>query len=521
MKTIHFKVALLAVLALACGAAAAGYPVMHLVPPDILAALGALGGMPFMLGETRTVGEQIVAFDAKRKANIDQMEAIMAKAAEDGRTLEEAEEQEYDGLKADLAAVEKHLSRLKDHEKAMVLKATPATGSGEGEGGLGVRGGVDVQNPGGVRVKSNLPKGLAFTRFALAMAHAKGNVMLAHEIAKERFKDTPQVANLLKAAISMGGTRDLALASKTAVTAVSTTDTAVSQYTDLENEFVDLLRPKMIIGRMEQLNRVPFLSRMGRQLTGVTGSFVGEGAPKPVQKQTYDNVTLGFAKVAVIVVLSDEAVKFSSIKAEMRARDDMVKGIATYIDKRFMDPSYSGVTNVSPASITNGASRVQSSGTTLAAIDADVRSAMAPFANSDVDPATAVWVMPASVALRLSMKRTTQDEKAFPELTMMGGTWYGLPVIVSNAMVAAGSPNELQIALVTQEEVFLADDGGLSIDMSQEASLQMNDAPSAGAQSLVSLWQNNLVGIRAEQYINWAPRRASNLGITLIENTNY
>jgi HK97 family phage major capsid protein len=359
VKSFNFKVAVLAILALACGAAFAGYPVMDLVPPDLLAALGALGGgMPFMLGETRSVAEQITAFEAKRKANTDQMDAIMAKAAEEGRTLEEAEEQEYDGLKADLAAVDKHLARLKDHEKAMVLKATPAGGSADGEGNLNVRGGVDVTNPGTIRAKSNLPKGLGFTRFALAMAHAKGNVMLAHEIAKERFKDTPIVSNLLKAAIAMGGTRDLALAAKTAVTSVSTTDTAITQYTDLENEFVDLLRPKMIMGRMEQLNRVPFLSRMGRQLTGVTGSFVGEGAPKPVQKQTYDNVTLGFAKVAVIVVLSDEAVKFSSIKAEMRARDDMVKGIATYIDKRFMDPSYSGVANVSPASITNGATRV-------------------------------------------------------------------------------------------------------------------------------------------------------------------
>jgi hypothetical protein len=101
------------------------------------------------------------------------------------------------------------------------------------------------------------------------------------------------------------------------------------------------------------------------------------------------------------------------------------------------------------------------------------------------------------------------------------GEWYGLPVLVSNAMVASGSPNELQIALVTQEEVLLADDGNITIDMSQEASVQMNDAPSAGAQSLVSLWQNNLVGMRAEQYINWAPRRTSSLGITLIENTNY
>jgi HK97 family phage major capsid protein len=151
----------------------------------------------------------------------------------------------------------------------------------------------------------------------------------------------------------------------------------------------------------------------------------------------------------------------------MRARDDMVKGIATYLDKRFMDPNYSGVANVSPASITNGAVRYQSSGTTLAAIDNDVLRAFAMFASSDVDPSTAVWVMPASVALRLSMKRTTQDEKAFPELSMLGGTFYGLPVIVSNAMVASGSPNELQIALVTQSEVLLAEDGGIAIDMSR------------------------------------------------------
>jgi hypothetical protein len=99
----------------------------------------------------------------------------------------------------------------------------------------------------------------------------------------------------------------------------------------------------------------------------------------------------------------------------MRTRDDMVKGIATYEDKRFIDPNYSGVANVAPASITNGATRYQSSGTTLAAIDADVRSAIAMFASSDVDPSTAVWVMPATVALRLSMKRNAYDEIAFPE----------------------------------------------------------------------------------------------------------
>jgi hypothetical protein len=54
----------------------------------------------------------------------------------------------------------------------------------------------------------------------------------------------------------------------------------------------------------------------------------------------------------------------------------------------------------------------------------------------------------------------------------------------------------------------VADDGNVNVDVSQEASLQMNSTPSAGAQTLVSLWQNNMIGIRAEREINWQKKRA-------------
>lgn len=518
----NLAVFLTAVLACA-GAFAAGLadPFLQLVgltPGDALAGL-MLANAPV------AISEQIKLFDAKRLAAQDAASAILQKAVDEGRTLDEHETEQHKGYAAEVESIDAHLTLLKQHEKLMVSKAgavpreAGTTEGGDSGSAIELRG-----NGRTVSVKSNLPAGIRFTRFALAMAHAKGNVMLAHEIAKQRFADTPEVINCLKAAISMGGTKDFTMYTKTAVTPVTGTDTAVVQYTDLENEFIDLLRPKMVIGRMTQLNRVPFLSRQGRALTGVTGSFVGEGLPKPVQKQTYDNVTLGYAKVAVIVVLSEEAVRFSSIQAEMRARDDMIKGVSTYIDKRFMDPMYSAVANVSPASITYGARRRQASGTTLAAIDADVRDALADFATSDVDPSTAVWVMGGGVALKLAMKRNQYDEPAFPgmqnAIATGAGSWYGLPVLVSNSMVSSGSPGEHQIALVTQSEVLIAEDTGISIDMSTEASVQLNDAPSAGAQSLVSLWQNNLLGLRAEQFINWAPARTSNLGIVLIENAN-
>jgi len=77
--------------------------------------------------------------------------------------------------------------------------------------------------------------------------------------------------------------------------------------------------------------------------------------------------------------------------------------------------------------------------------------------------------------------------------------------------IAYGSPStdSTNIYLIDAAEVMLADDGGVTLDVSREASLQMDDAPSAGAQSLVSLWQNNLIGLRAERYINWMKRRAT------------
>jgi hypothetical protein len=50
----------------------------------------------------------------------------------------------------------------------------------------------------------------------------------------------------------------------------------------------------------------------------------------------------------------------------------------------------------------------------------------------------------------------------------------------------------------------------------------MNDAPdnpTTATSVLVSLWQNNLVGIRAERFVNWLPRRTG--VVQWIENAAY
>jgi hypothetical protein len=96
---------------------------------------------------------------------------------------------------------------------------------------------------------------------------------------------------------------------------------------------------------------------------------------------------------------------------------------------------------------------------------------------------------------------------AYPGLTVNGGTLAGLPAVTSEALAAGGSPGERNLVLLVQSEVDLADEDGGEIDIAKSAALQLDDAPSASAQPMTSLWQLGLIGIKVSRYLNWQARR--------------
>jgi hypothetical protein len=100
----------------------------------------------------------------------------------------------------------------------------------------------------------------------------------------------------------------------------------------------------------------------------------------------------------------------------------------------------------------------------------------------------------------------------FNGIGMNGGTLLGIPVITSEHVESG------LVAMVNANDIYFADDGGIRIDMSREASVEMLDSNLTGdsvgvvpgtAASTVSLWQTNSVGLLAERTINWARRRTS------------
>ena len=93
---------------------------------------------------------------------------------------------------------------------------------------------------------------------------------------------------------------------------------------------------------------------------------------------------------------------------------------------------------------------------------------------------------------------------------MAGGQLFGMPVIASDHV------NDTTAVLVNASDIYLADEGGVSVDASMEASIEMSDAPTGDsgaptASQSVSMFQTNSVAIRAERTINWMRRRTQSV----------
>lgn len=459
----------------------------------------------------KTIQEQIAALEAKRSATAARMAEIMQKGADDGRTTDAAEQEEFDNLEAELAPIDADLKRFKSLEKAQIATVRPVS-----QEIRTVEAGTAARSRAPVLIKRDYPKGTGFIRLIASkwVGHQRG--MNPADIAKQMFGDMPEVEMVLRAGIDASNLADM-LIRRTAVTPMSTTDgSSGANYLviaeNLASEFFELLRAATIVGRIPNLRRVPFNISVPRQLTDPIGYWVGQGDQKPVSSFTLDQVTLAFHKAAGIVPITEELARFSNPAAEGIIRSALIGALTYRTDRDFLDPSKAETTGVSPASVTNGVTPIAATGTTADAFRADLGNLIATYLGLNMSPAGLVLIMTSTQAMKLGLMRNTLGQKEFPDIGINGGEIEGIPVITSENIVSTGSSpvDGYPIVAINAPEVMLADEGGVTIDVSREASLQMNDAPDSpetASTVLVSLWQRNMVAFKAERYITWKKGR--------------
>lgn len=438
-----------------------------------------------------TITEQITQWSNTRAPKAARMTELMAKAADTGVTLDETQAEEYDGLEQEIKSIDVHLTRLRSAEQANLAAATPITPITTQTKASEMRSGISQ-----VHVKPNVPKGTAFTRYVMAKIVGKNSLSDAIRYVEQNqqwMDQTPEVALALKAVVNPGTIAEPAWAAPLAVAR------------PMVDEFLDILRPETLIGKIPGLRNVPFNISIPVQTGGGTYNWVGEGAPKPVGQLQFASVTLGIAKAAGIIVISEELAKISSPSAEGVVRNDMIRGMAQYLDLQFIDPTIAAVANVSPASITNLANGFATAGTSGDNARTDIKKAITLMTAANYPISEVVLIMSEANAFALSTALSTNGVRVNPDLTAKGGNILGVPVVTSQA---AGQV----VALVHAQSILFADDGGVNIDVSREASVEMNTAPTSPATAssvYISLWQLNLIGLRAERFINWKRARTT------------
>jgi len=449
------------------------------IPANTQAAIMATKAIKTSLSihmeNTMTIAEQIQQFELKKSAALAGMDSLIAK----GVTLADEDDATYQAHEADVAQIEKHLARLKNAETRGAQAAVA----------------VGIQS---VQVIDNAPKGTDFVRYTKALALSRGNPMMALEVARG-MNYGPRVETVLKAAVAAGTTTGASF-------------TSLIQPEMMTKEFIDLLRPNLIVSKMGQVRNVPMNIKMPRTSSGTTSGWIGEGKPAPITNAAFSDLSIGEHKLGAIAVFTEELLRRSEPAAEALVTSDLITTVATAIDVAFIDQANAGVADVKPASIANAATTAATAGPTAANVRTDVKAAYLNAATANQPLSSAVWIMHPATALALAMMvNATSGLREFPGVDFVtGGTFEGLPVIVSTSVPGSAGAG-YDVILAVQNEILLAE-GGLSIDASREASLEMNDAPTNNsatptATTLVSLWQSGSVAIKAIRGITWVRRR--------------
>jgi len=320
---------------------------------------------------------------------------------------------------------------------------------------------------------SSLPKGTSYTRLAMALAVAKGELLDAAAFAKGRWGEDAIPARVLKAAVAVGS-----------LATGSDWGPALADFEAAQAEFFALVRQQSAVGRLAGLRRTPFQTRLVNQTGSVAVGWVEEGKPIPLTKMQLTASTLNPLKLAAIVAVSAELARSSSPDAEATIRADLINATADALDATFFNPANAGTAGVSPASITYGAGV-----STGAPTDpTDYKQLIADF---EGDLQRAYFIASPQTLAAIS-------GAAMPNVGARGGEILGVPALPTKGIGDA-------VALIDPAGIAYGEDGG-SIEVSSQASVEMMDDPTGpptASTIITSLWQVNAMAIRTITYANW------------------
>lgn len=423
----------------------------------------------------------------------DQKNTILTKMEsmiDSDEALDEGQQTQYDDYSKQVGDLNVRLKQLEDLEQ-LTAKANAVQVP-------------DTNTP--VTTTPNEDKTLFYPKMLHSMYISKGDSAMAAAYAKDVLK-----SDIVSKALQMPPELVQRAAVAVGDTSTSTWATELTTIGQYNSAFIEMLRPMSIVARFPG-RQMTFDGNSSivipRQTAGVTGGWVAEAGGIKVNKLALDQVTLTPKKNGVIVPVTNELLARSDPSALGLVRDDLLKGIATTIDSKFVSAD-AAVAGVSPAGIqTYDSSATVSAGDTLDNVTTDIKTVVGALTAINMPMQAPVWIMHPTRVNSLRFFRDGAGQYAFRD-EINQGMLAGYPIIESTTITAT------VVILTDAAQVILATDLAPEISISSDASIHMVDAAVATdiggggtATPVASMFQTDSTAIKATTRLDWGARYA-------------
>lgn len=231
----------------------------------------------------------------------------------------------------------------------------------------------------------------------------------------------------------------------------------------------------------------PLSTRIAATVAAATGALTAEGAPMPVSKMGFAGVTLRPKRIAALCAVTRELLRGPF--AEQFLDDELRIAVATASDAAFVTGISSGASSSATAGI-GSANALKDIRTLLDKVNA---AGSVPF-----------LIVSSTNANALSVS----DGTPFRDCTPTGGTVAGVPYVVSRAVTTSVVAVDARSLLTGSDPV--------TLDASEQAALQMDsvpDNPATASTVMVSLWQENMMGLLATRNIGYEVIRTPGVAV--------
>jgi hypothetical protein len=343
-------------------------------------------------------------------------------------------------------------------------------------------------------------KAREFANLARVIALSRGDFAKANEVRHDhRVLLGPRVANIIGS-----GNRIFDITPgqrKTLVPAMDDTS-SLADYQTLASAFLASLRNYGCFDAMLPFTRrVPFRVHVGAVTVGASGSTIPQASAKPISRLTLTGTVIDEIKVICIMTFTQELVRFGSGPAGDLFGQELSAAIAVQTDSEFIAQLLAGATSFSSNGVTAEHARVDLRGLSNAVITG-VRSQL-------------FLIVPSAIAKAWAFLHTNTGDAAFKDAKWNGGNIGGVPILVSDG-VPSGN-----IILADASQIAAASEG-ITLDSSKDATIQLDsapDSPVSGSTNIMSLYQANMVGLRAERYIG--VEKLTSTGVAVVTGANY